>query len=476
MENPNEQVENQKKPSKGLKITVLVVLIALLAVGILLPIKLVPNAFSSIASSISSLFVANKNVTISSNKTNVNSGDDITLSWNGDHKTNGTYSLSYDCSTGLRLQTSTNQPHEIIPCGTTYYFSPNQNSIDVTAISESVRYADAKITLGFLENGASTLDTLAHTIVTVTNSTISDNLAATNNSTTTTSNPTTPAPSTTVSVTPTTSTVMTTESHKNHPVSNPHGLADLEVRPTATGYITNNGVFIPSNSVTSSQQAAVKFSIVNVGDRNSGTWTFAMDIPSQTDPRFVSATQQNLGPGDRIEYVLGFKNINNTQQNTITITADPSNFLSEFSKANNSVQMHILNNQAAGSLSGNADLSVHILDTGIIDRSNGTYTVKNSAGSSDKIGIRFQVTNNGTDATGAWKFQATLPASDSRIAHYISDSEPSLNPGQSMTFSLGFETLKDTGINTATITVDSANQVNESNESNNTASVNIVRN
>ncbi len=476
MDNPRDiqeqnELENRKKPSKALKVTVLVILVVLLVVGVLLPIKLIPNAFSSIASSISSIFTPNKPVTVTTDKTDVNSGDTFTISWNGSHKTNGTYSLTYDCTTGLRLVTSVNQPNETVPCGTTYYFSPNQNSIDVTVISEGTRFADAKITLGFLENGAATVDTLGSTSVTVTNTGLSDNLPATT------------TPSTGTSATTTTQPAKKLIPASSHPivrstraVSNPNGLPDLEVRPISVGYLNDNGVFIPSGSVNPNQQAAIKFSIVNVGDKNTGAWTFAMDIPSQTDPRFTSGIQQNLGPGDRIEYVLGFRNIDNAQDNIATITADPSNFLMEYSKANNTARIHIVNNFASGSNTGNADLSVRVLDTGVVNRSTGVYTAQSSVGSSDRVGIRFVVTNSGTTPTGTWKFHATLPATDSRVASYDSDPEPSLNPGQSMTFSIVFETLQNYGSNTATITVDSANQVGESNENNNTTSVNIVRN
>jgi hypothetical protein len=318
------------------------------------------------------------------------------------------------------------------------------------------------------------VDTLGSTVVTVTNSNIADNLAAT----TTPITVTTTVSTTTVSKPAHNTTTPHTINHSGHAVSNPNGLADLEVRPIATGYLTTTGVFIPSGSVSPTQQAAIKFSIVNVGDKNSGTWNFSMKIPSQTDPYFTSGIQQNLGPGDRIEYVLGFKNINNNQDNIATITADPSNFLAEYSKANNSAEMHIVNNQGIGAYNNNgtADLSIRILDTGVVNRSTGAYTAQSTLGSSDRVGVRFEVTNSGSTATGAWKFHADLPATDDRIAHYDSDSEPTLNPGQTMTFTVTFETLKYQGDNTVTISVDSAHQVSESNENNNTASATIIRN
>lgn len=481
MENPNGSFEPQpeekkKRASTGLKVTVLVILVVLLAVGILLPIKLVPNAVSSIATTITSLFIPNKNVKITVDKTVINSGETFTISWDGSHKTNGSYSLSYECDTGLRLETSVNQPNETIACGTPYYFSPNTNSIDLIAYSEANRYADVTMTLGFLEDGATNPQTLSTKVVTITNTNVSDNFA-TNSGTSTDSSSTTevtqePVTENTTPTKPST----TNSSEPTHAASNPNGLADLEVHPIAVGYINSNGIFIPSNFVSANQQAAIKFAIINVGNKNSGSFTFSADLPSNTDPRYNAGDQPNLAPGDRIEYVLSFKNLINAQNRVATIYADQSNFIPESSKANNIARMHITNGNAIGSTNGNADLSVRIIDTGVVNRNTNILTPTASVNSGDRVGVRFEVINNGSTATGNWQFSANLPTSDYNAVNYSSDVQPSLNPGERFVFTLSFDNIRNIGNNTATITVDSSNQVYESSESNNTVSANIYRN
>jgi hypothetical protein len=471
MENQNggqpQGEERKKSTSMGTKITVLVVLIALLAVGILLPIKLVPNAVSNIASTISSFFVAKPSTTVSADKTAINSGDQVSLKWTGSHNTNGAYSLSYECTTGLSLETSVNQPNEPVACGNTYYFTPNDNAIDVVIKANATRFTDAKITLGFLENGASTIDTLGTVTVTVTNPNLPEGLTSSTSTSVSETKPEAQTPET----------PSQPQTPQTHVVSNPNGLTDLEVRPIATGYINSYGVFVSSNSVSPSDQAAVKFAVVNVGDKNSGVWTFAADLPSQTDPHYVSGPQENLGPGDRIEYILGFKNINNTTDNTVMVNADPGNMLTERSKANNIARIHITNNAGVVSNpSGKADLTIRILDTGVVNRSTGAYTPASSVQSSDRAGVRFEVENIGSAATSAWQFRAQLPTTDVSNINYVSNTQASLNPGEKTTFTIAFENVAARGNNPVTITLDANNTINEPNEVNNTATANVVRN
>ncbi len=123
-------------------------------------------------------------------------------------------------------------------------------------------------------------------------------------------------------------------------VSNPYGLPDLEVRIIATGFLNENNIFIPSDTIYSNQQAAVKFQIGNVGTNDTGAWGFSANLPSVTDSFYNSPLQQNLRPGDRIEFTLGFRNPTNTQNHVGTITANPSNTISENSKANNSANVY----------------------------------------------------------------------------------------------------------------------------------------
>ena len=67
-------------------------------------------------------------------------------------------------------------------------------------------------------------------------------------------------------------------------------------------------------------------------------------LPTQTQEIFRSNSEPSLAPGDRIIFVLSFTNIAYKSLNTITITADPSNAVSESSETNNVATYQILTN------------------------------------------------------------------------------------------------------------------------------------
>ncbi len=117
----------------------------------------------------------------------------------------------------------------------------------------------------------------------------------------------------------------------------PHGKADLSVVTLGTGYLSNNASdsFVASGTVPSGKHGAIKFVVTNVGTNYSGTWQFTANIPSA--PTFTSPMQQSLGPNDRIEYVLGFDQVQGTSDRIITISVDDTNSVSESNESNNAV-------------------------------------------------------------------------------------------------------------------------------------------
>ena len=113
-QDPQVHAKVEKAPSTTLKVVVLILLVALLIVGILLPIKLVPNAFNSVTDTFKSWFNKEKVVEITTNTTSINSGDQVVLSWNNAPKTEGTYALSYGCTNGVHVETSIVSPNETV--------------------------------------------------------------------------------------------------------------------------------------------------------------------------------------------------------------------------------------------------------------------------------------------------------------------------------------------------------------------------
>ncbi len=450
--------KEKKQPNTALKVVVLIGLIILLVVGILLPIKLVPNAVTSIKNGFTSLFGTDNKVTLLTDKKEIKSGEPFTLTWNGRIQSNGSYVFTYSCTPGVELQTSANLPNQTIPCDTPYYFSPTDNSITIVVITDNNQPATIPVNLGFLANTASETQTIGDTTLAVNNASLPVTPTPIATSTPNVLEPTTPATSTPATSTPSTPVVPnpkpTTPSTPSQPQA--PAIADLAVNILSVTYPTQDKVI-------------VKFNVTNIGTKNSGTWNLKASLPSATQPTYTAYSQKNLNPQDGIIYTLAFDRNTNSINKTVTITADYDNRVVESSNTNNTVTLQIAGNTPT-SPSGKADLSVKSLKTGVLSHS-GNFIETDSVDYDDKTAIQIEVVNNGTVATGIWKFTADLPTSGTN-SFYTSSTQQSLAPGAKAILTLGYDLQEDYG-NEIIVEIDSNDDVNESNESNNDRSVTL---
>ena len=119
-------------------------------------------------------------------------------------------------------------------------------------------------------------------------------------------------------------------------ISNPNQEPDLEVTILATGIITTDNIFTPTESMKSTEKGAVRFQIRNIGGKETGSWTFNVVLPTFPMHIFHSEIQKSLRPGDRVEYTLGFDQVNSgLTEAVITINADPTESIKEISENNN---------------------------------------------------------------------------------------------------------------------------------------------
>ena len=336
-----EVIKNE--PSTALKVGVLLALIALLIVGILLPIKLVPDAFGSFGSKFSGLFTQSTKIALSADKNPAHINEPFTLTWNGDHRSDGTYILSYTCSNNVGFTTSVNQPNEAIACGSQYYFVPQKNSIVLVPTGKDTQGADISLGLSFLQTGSTTPVDVGSLAITVVNPTASNPIT----------NPATSTPpvvSPTPIITPTQQPVVTTPSPtpvtpapvtpaptpKPTPgVSNPNGIADLSVRVIAVGYIDpGTGAFVESQSAAPNSRVAVKFNVMNAGTKSTGAWSFTATLPSAAHPVFYSPIERSLTPQSGSIFTLSFDYPQYQGINTISIQLDPNHSVSQSNRSN----------------------------------------------------------------------------------------------------------------------------------------------
>lgn len=122
---------------------------------------------------------------------------------------------------------------------------------------------------------------------------------------------------------------------------------------------------------------------------------------------------------------------------------------------------------------GFVDLAVNILGVGVVSTTTNEFSVATRIPRGARGGVRFEVVNLGTKASGGWSFNAPLPTLPFFIFH--SATQPFLNPGDRIEYVIGFDSV-DTRTNTGTIVVnvDPTGSIKESNENNNVARATIA--
>jgi hypothetical protein len=123
--------------------------------------------------------------------------------------------------------------------------------------------------------------------------------------------------------------------------SNPNGYVDLSARVIEQGVVNKDtGVFTASSSPNRADpqyRVAVRFAVENLGTKTSPQFTFNAVLPTYPANIFSAPSQPALGPGDRIEFTLGFDQIADSDTGTFTINVDPTGGMNESNKSNNIV-------------------------------------------------------------------------------------------------------------------------------------------
>lgn len=127
-------------------------------------------------------------------------------------------------------------------------------------------------------------------------------------------------------------------------------------------------------------------------------------------------------------------------------------------------------------LFGKADLTVKFLAVGLVDRRTGEFDemdeLPRKLPSGKRAAIRFEIVNKGTNITNNdWRFSVELPTSPAYT--YKSDEQPAMFPDDRISYTIGFDRVKNANEDDYRIRVDIDDDVDESSESNNTESGDI---
>lgn len=286
--------------------TATIILAVWLAVQV---VQIAPSAFTSLASLAESVHGTPqlKDFTVVTNKTVVNNGDDVELSWS-DAKVAGVYRFAYECTDGVAITIDRDE----VECGQTTALT-GENSVTITVGSDEQRFIDVPYTLTFTEEGGREVAAADTNRITVVNASIPlgglvagtsdeevepeeevvETETAPETPTETPNTPTTPAPA------PEPQYVFTYEL----PESDPNGFTDLEIKYLGVGEV-KGGDFVPHGTIDNDDQGAVRFSVKNIGTKTSEEWTYEILLPSGITHN--SKDQDPLKPNEEATIVLGF--------------------------------------------------------------------------------------------------------------------------------------------------------------------------
>ena len=127
---------------------------------------------------------------------------------------------------------------------------------------------------------------------------------------------------------------------------------------------------------------------------------------------------------------------------------------------------------AATNYYGLPDLVIEDIQTGYLTSSNtNTFRASNEVPDGERGAIRFTIANRGTNISDRFDFEVELPTT--RSYTYKSKTQQSLRPNERIQYVLGFDSAREGNNRTITIEIDTDDDVNESNERNNTRDVSI---
>ncbi|MFZ3043982.1 MAG: CARDB domain-containing protein [Minisyncoccia bacterium] len=123
-------------------------------------------------------------------------------------------------------------------------------------------------------------------------------------------------------------------------------------------------------------------------------------------------------------------------------------------------------------LSGLPDFVVTINAVGYLATSSAeSFVASSTVPKGSRPAVNFTIKNIGTNTTGSWRFNASIPAQNTYV--YQSQPQQSLAPGDSIDYALGFDQANG-GVQTISITANFDKAVGESNSDNNSASAKIT--
>ncbi len=374
---PNKEAESSlplkslEAPTTGKNTLILILALLVVTFGTLstLSFYFFPNTADRLSALLVTLFGREERIELIADKQNVFTKEVFTISYEhiGREET-GSYVLTYPCSINTNLSFATlngaSTETSTLTCDEKIAIAPKagekSGSVSLTSVTSSHAISEVPITIAFLPEGTTTPLVKGTVFMVIENK---NPLATTPSITPTTQTPststtpikkptnqpsgkptnTTPAQNTTVT------SPISTSTHKvtaDTPTYSYYGRADLAVRIIETGTVDKiTGAFTATSSFRSSDRIGIKFEVRNDGGREVNSWYFNAVLPSFPAHIFTSPGQSPLIPGARIEFTLGFDNVNMSTGavREFVVNADPAGSIGEANEINNIAKIIIAN-------------------------------------------------------------------------------------------------------------------------------------
>lgn len=278
----NDQTHEDRKAAvlKTLAIIGFVAAVIITAWLAVQAVRLLPAAFSTLATLIESRENATEDLEVIGTESIVNAGQTLTVSWTPLTQS-GTYTFSYECAEGVSATiTGARGEMSAVGCDTEIALPEGEHRMAITFASEKRRFTDVKYAIGFIPEGSDTLLHERANTITVVNPTISARGVATEE---------TPETVPEVEETP-------AAEPEVRPATTP-GYADLAVSLVSlTVYDAHTHTAVPAYSAKRGDRVAAQFSVTNLGGQTSGIWYFDATLPSADTTTFLSPAQDPLAP------------------------------------------------------------------------------------------------------------------------------------------------------------------------------------
>ncbi len=456
----NTSPEVAKKTNIFLRILVIAIILIVLffiSIGI---VRFIPKALSSLASvNVTSLFKSNPKLQVTLDKKEVADGDSFIISWkNNTEDKAGSYTFGFKCIEGIKISYISERGERPVICESTFPLPNNTSSYTFKANSSLRETTTLPLNISLWDDNTETLKLSESISLNILKGSNTTNQASTNTSSDDIDRDTNTdrEPTKTTTIDLTTDNKADTDTSYFPEKSTP----DIQVRLVKVGIVDKNNNFTETKTISTNDKVLITFVVSNEGTAPTGPWKLKTLLPTTvaSDRNYISKTQPSLKPGDSFEMNLAFDSFD-PSANKIVIEAQSS---TDTNTINNKIETTLVGDGSV--TSGTADLEVKITSVGVMDRETNRFSASNNFYSDDKIAIKFEVTNTGGKATGAWSFKALFPSSGED--HLDSASQSSLKPGAKVTFTLGFDNPKS-GNQNISINVDNQNRISEENENNN---------